>query len=176
MQGFVSLSSTYLANGGKMKQSEGRFMNQQPMPFCTITECIYWFILCRWVWNQNVFLDLCYTYTQTQDWDLWSWHQVTEDTSLQCNSDNWLLAIVIDSLGHLASGFLAMPAVWLYGSKCWSYLFNTMVYELMPDKSHQMYISPLHYDYHDQIHNNAIAMISIGNLRKMNNATCEIDP
>lgn len=79
-------------------------------------ECIYWFILCRWVWNQNVFLCLCDTYTQTQDWDLWSWHQVTEDTSLQCNSDNWLLAIVIDWLGHLASGFLSHAssmALWI---------------------------------------------------------------
>lgn len=51
-----------------------------------------------------------------------------------------------------------------------------MVYELMPDKSHQMYISPLHYDYHDQLHNNNIIMKSSGNLRKMNNASCEIDP
>lgn len=50
-----------------------------------------------------------------------------------------------------------------------------MVYELMPDKSHQMYISPLHYDYHDQLHNNNIIMKSSGNLRKMNNASCEID-
>lgn len=41
VRGSVSLSLTYLANGGKMKQSEGRFMNQQPMPFCTITVSAY---------------------------------------------------------------------------------------------------------------------------------------